>query len=98
MQVTVTVHESWLRRPDSLRQMIAVLDGLEQPAPAPRSPARTTTTRIRWIGTTTRKRKPRHRRDGRRGDPNPGTRTPATRTRRGTAGSSWAGPRSRCPT
>jgi hypothetical protein len=38
MQVTVTVHESWLRRPDSLRQMIAVLDGLEQPAPAPREP------------------------------------------------------------
>jgi hypothetical protein len=38
MQVTVTIHESWLRHPDSLRQMIAVLDGLEQPAPAPREP------------------------------------------------------------
>jgi hypothetical protein len=38
MQVTVTIHESWLRRPDSLRRMIAVLDGLEQPAPAPREP------------------------------------------------------------
>ena len=38
MQVTITIHESWLRRPDSLRQMIAVLDGLEQPAPAPREP------------------------------------------------------------
>jgi len=38
MQVTVTIHESWLARPNSLRQMIAVLDGLEQPAPAPREP------------------------------------------------------------
>jgi hypothetical protein len=38
MQVSVTIHESWLRRPDSLRQMIAVLDNLEQPAPAPREP------------------------------------------------------------
>jgi hypothetical protein len=38
MQVTVTIHESWLRRPDALRQMIAVLDGLEQSAPAPREP------------------------------------------------------------
>jgi hypothetical protein len=37
MNITITVHESWLRRPDSLRQMIAVLDGLEQPAPAPPS-------------------------------------------------------------
>ena len=99
MQVTVTIHASWLRRPDALRQMIAVLDGLEQSAPAPRSPARMTT-RIRRIRTTTRNRKPRPRPDGRRGDPKPGTgtRTPATRTRRGTAGSSWAGPRSRCPT
>ena len=38
MQVTVTIHESWLRRPDALRQMIAVLDGLEQPVPASREP------------------------------------------------------------
>jgi hypothetical protein len=38
MQVTVTIHKSWLRRPDTLRQMIAVLDGLEQSAPAPREP------------------------------------------------------------
>ena len=38
MQVTVTVHASWLRRPDALRQMIAVLDGLEQPIPASREP------------------------------------------------------------
>ena len=38
MQVTVTIHDSWLRRPDSLRRMIAVLNGLEQPAPAPREP------------------------------------------------------------
>ena len=38
MNITVSVHESWLRRPDSLRQMIAVLDGLEQPAPGPREP------------------------------------------------------------
>ena len=38
MQVTVTIHESWLRRPDALRQMIAVLDGLEQPVPGPREP------------------------------------------------------------
>ena len=100
MQVTVTIHESWLRRPDVLRQMIAVLDGLEQPAPAPASPARMTTTRIRRLGTTTRKPRPRPHPDGRRRNPNPGpgTRTPATRTRRGTAGSSWAGPRSRSPT
>ena len=29
MQVTVQIHESWLARPEALRQIIAVLDGLE---------------------------------------------------------------------
>jgi hypothetical protein len=33
MQVTVTIHESWLARPEDLRRVLALLAGLEIPPP-----------------------------------------------------------------
>ena len=84
MQVTVTIHEAWLARPEDLRRVMALLAGLEGPPPGagPRqtAPARPTprTTRSR----STRKGEPRPGRAGpggrRLGSPRrPGrTRTP----------------------
>jgi hypothetical protein len=34
MQVTVTIHESWLARPEDLRRVMALLAGLEVPPPS----------------------------------------------------------------
>jgi hypothetical protein len=33
MQVTVTIHEAWLARPEDLRKVMALLAGLEEPPP-----------------------------------------------------------------
>ena len=33
MQVTVTIHETWLARPEDLRRVLALLAGLEIPPP-----------------------------------------------------------------
>jgi hypothetical protein len=33
MQVTVTIHEAWLARPEDLRRVMALLAGLEDPPP-----------------------------------------------------------------
>jgi hypothetical protein len=33
MQVTVTIHEAWLARPEDLRRVMALLAGLESPPP-----------------------------------------------------------------
>jgi hypothetical protein len=33
MQVTVTIHETWLTRPDELRRLLALLAALESPPP-----------------------------------------------------------------
>ena len=35
MQVTVTIHEAWLARPEDLRRVMAILAGLEVPPPGP---------------------------------------------------------------
>ena len=35
MQVTVTIHEAWLARPEDLRRVMALLAGLEVPPPGP---------------------------------------------------------------
>jgi hypothetical protein len=34
MQVTVQIHEAWLARPEDLRRVLALLAGLEAPAPS----------------------------------------------------------------
>ena len=33
MEVTVTIHEAWLTRPEDLRRIMALLAGLENPPP-----------------------------------------------------------------
>jgi hypothetical protein len=36
MNASVTIHPSWLQRPDALRRMLSALAALEAPAPTPR--------------------------------------------------------------
>lgn len=41
MQVTVTIHEAWLARPEDLRRVMALLAGLEVPPPSGAGPRQT---------------------------------------------------------
>ena len=45
MQVTVTIHEAWLARPEDLRRVMALLAGLEVRTARAQAAARTTTAR-----------------------------------------------------
>jgi hypothetical protein len=38
MEVTVTIHEAWLARPEDLRRVLALLTGLEGPPPSGAGP------------------------------------------------------------
>ena len=42
MEVTVTIHEAWLARPDDLRKVMALLAGLEGPPPSGAGPRQAT--------------------------------------------------------
>ena len=41
MEVTVTIHEAWLARPEDLRKVMALLTGLEGPPPSGAGPRQT---------------------------------------------------------
>ena len=41
MEVTVTIHETWLARPEDLRRVLALLAGLEAPPPSGAGPRQT---------------------------------------------------------
>ena len=41
MEVTVTIHEAWLARPEDLRRVMALLAGLEAPPPSGAGPRQT---------------------------------------------------------
>jgi hypothetical protein len=44
MEVTVTIHEAWLARPEDLRRVMALLAGLEGPPPSGAVPRQTAAT------------------------------------------------------
>ena len=100
MEVSVTIHEAWLARPEDLRKVMALLAGLEGPrrarpsadGPGPRPPTPTTMRRSR-----TRKGVPRpggSRIGATPGSPSPGRgRQPAGRRRQLLGWAVEAGPR-----
>ena len=107
MQVTVTIHEAWLDRPEDLRRVMTLLAGLEVPPPGPAS-AKAARPAVEPNGYDPREdyeepfypegRAPARQPAGsgrRLGTPGGGS---GRGRARGTGGSSWAGRRSRSRT